>query len=636
MNRAVDGVAGVEEREQLASAMRADPLLRQEFEELQAADMATRGLFQQLALPRDFSKRVMRRVQGRDVPADESPRLPEPRPFKQRRVRLARAQRNRIRMYAVISGVSAAASVMLLVGVFTGFFTRNGIGAVENVSPSESVADGRQGVLDSEGYNRTDPSTHQPDPSVNNEDSNESPVVDDAADGADDTEVEAGPDKGADVTVRKDDTPEPGNHPDRHPEAPEPRVPDEVVNEDPEPSTEPRKDVTSEPDSAPAPRNDPVVERKPESDPKETAEPEVSPEPRTPEETVAVERPVIGRLSVLSGRVYVQDKDGEWVKLEDADGIREGAHLKTSRTGVALMSFDSGAVTLGRGSEATLSKTDSLTLLEGLAAVERGTASAGHSMELVIDSHRLVVQSGSVFVERNRRGFEVSKAFGVATLTHDEMGSIAMPDDSAYKAEVNFSDTIYSEAAAQDLMLLPGYSAVSRARVVMSELTPALEAREFGRDERAFVMSRVPGGLENLMVHPVSCDAVVDFMTRSVENSNFDGAALKVILDDALSAMIDYAELHSAEDIAGFAGRAALVAENYGNWKEYFNRLLRPAPSQPAKTPAKTGDADCPAEKNKLKRVDKPQRKVVKKPAPPNTDDNEEKDDKKEDAKPSN
>jgi hypothetical protein len=589
MNRAVDGVASISEREELARALKADPLLRAEFEDTETVNAATSSLFRQLALHEDFSKRVMRRIQGVEVPADaasDSLRLPALRPAANRVATVVSIHRRRSRIYAVVAFVSAAAALLLGIGVVTGFFAAN---TGEPTRTDTRAADGRRGVPDREELNRTGSSTRQP-----------LPIDRKAPDG--DSVDAPKPDPGV-----NEPAPESGKGPDEavdRPEGGQPEQPVEPERRAEEPREKPEAPVKAQPEPTP----EEVVEDRPSSE-------------GEPEETVP--RATLGRMLVLNGQVDLVRADGSLKRLEDDQAIFAGDRLRTKFNAVVMLQLAGGDITLGKDTEVSLGSDNALRLEEcngnekGMLAVDRNNSHSGDAFEVTCGEYSLFLMNGAAVLERKRHGMDISKAVGFATLTHETFGSVLFPEDSGYEAEIKFGKEY--ETPKSKAVLLPAWSAETRAKAVMLAINGALTDRKFasGR-ERSWVNSNLPGKLDKLMMHSTTTDSIVEFLTNAIQREQLDGATIVKMTGEVENACTEVTELVPSV-ISHHAGRAALVAENFEQWRDYFYRLMRPPvepkdPKNPTPVPD-AGDPNCPADK-KYKRVEEPQPRKVK-PVPP-------------------
>jgi hypothetical protein len=621
MNRAIDGQASAAEREQLARILRANPLLRSEFEDLQAVHASTESLFRQLALPVDFSARVMRRVQGVEVPSDtnlENVRLPEQRAHHGRLLTTNGPARRTVRIYAIIAAVSAAAAVMLAVGVFSGAFARAGIGTQGSpealTDDGKAVAEGRRGVPDRGEFNRTDSPTPQP------LGSNERQAPD-----GDSVRPE-----GSSIAAPADN----GNESAPLPQPVKREVKDAPAPRTPEDSREPEVEEVVENDPAPQPQPEPaaggngVVEQ---------------PRPETPEDKTQAEptkREVVGKLLVMSGRADLLNADGSSTRLQDQD-LHSGDRIRTKYGAVVLLQLAGGDVTLGRDTQVMISAGNALTLEQydgsdkGQLSLDRAGRHGGGSLEVKCEDYTLFVMQGTTILERKRRSLNITKASGFATITHDSFGSLLLDETSGYESSIEFGKEFGQPKAKR--VSLPDWSGESRGQTVMQALEPDLQARQFSSNaERNYLLSKLPGKLEKLLQHAAGTDSVVAWLRSAIANTKLEGAAIVKMAGEVEIACIDVSEL-TPDAINAHADRAALIAESYDQWREYFYRLMRPpveAKPQPKPVPGgASGTPDCPnTSKDKLKRVDDPPAKKVKQV--PQNNGNEPDAAKKEENKP--
>ena len=599
INRAVDGAASVEEREELARALKADPLLRSELDDTEAVHTATTSLFRQLALPEDFSKRVMRRIQGVEVPADaqvDSVRLPAVRPANGRAAKIVSTHRRRARIYAIVAFVSAAASLLLAIGVLTGAFSNNTTGTT-TTEEGTKAADGRRGVPDT--GNPTPHRDSHPQP----------PLIDDrtAPDGDAVDSPEAKDPGVVDPASKPEgqrDPRDPAEKPESKPEQPvdpkdpgiEPGTPEEVVKGEPEP--EPEGVVEDQPDPS-----------------------------REPEGSEAAATVVLGRMLVLSGQVHLVGADGSLTRLDDDQPIHAGDRLRTKWNAVVMLQLGGGDVTLGKDTEVSIESESVLRLEEcdgkekGMIAVDRNAGHSGGTFEVACGEYSLFAMSGATVLERKSYGMDITKAVGFATLTHEVFGSILFTEESGYEAKVRFGKEYETPKALN--VTLPDWSAETRAQAVMLSLGDVLAARKFTESrERSYVNTNLPLKLKKLMAYPTTTDSAFEFLSGAIEREQFNGASLVKMAGEVENAYAEVTEL-SPDVVNSHAGRAAMVAENYEQWHDYFYRLMRPPvePKGQPQTPVPV--PDCPNDK-KMKRVDKPQPRKVIKPAPVPEESDEE------------
>lgn len=600
INHYLDGVATAADRERLARAMKVDPLLRAEFEELESVHASTESLFRQLKLPEDFSKRVMRRVQHSDVPSDESleaVRLPAQRPLGSRPKPVV-THRKRARVYAIIASISAAAALLLALGVLTGFFARAGIGT-QGVTPvDKELAEGRQGGPDVEELNRTDSSSLPP----TKTDKREVHVEDDTPDEPEPVVPEL-------PKPEPKDPPKEVVEPESTPDEP---LPEEVIKQ-PEPK-EPAIPDAPEPEPVPGPKDvvkEPTAPEPDEPEPGHTVEEEPK-DDKT--EAVPTDRIRIGRMLVLNGKAELVSETGETKPMGEEQELFVGDRIRTSSNGLVLLQTDAGNVTLYRKSELILQDQE-ISLRDGIVSLDRTSKHLGSDIALSIDDYTLYLNSGCAVVERKRRGFDVQKTLGFASLSHNEFGTVLFDEEFGYELSAEFGKAP-GELHAKKLFL-PDWSGESRSKSVMLAIDTALKDREYPSREFKYVEDRLPGRLDKLMRHSTGEDTVVDFLVETLGNDQLDGGTLIMMVNEVEIAYLEVTEL-KPEVITHHAKRAAMVGENFNQWKDYFYRLMRPPvepknPPQPI--PTKGGSTDCPND-DKLKRVENPppKKKIVKVP----------------------
>ncbi|MCB9893842.1 MAG: hypothetical protein H6839_05315 [Planctomycetes bacterium] len=594
MNRAIDGVATPGEREELARVLRVDALLRSEFEELQSVHACTESLFRQIALCNEFSQRVMRRIQTGEVPSDEgleSVRLPAARPLKAKRAR-SRSQR-RVRLYAVIASVSAAAAFLLAAGVFSGFFARAGIGT-QGVEPAKTdgekpfTADGRRGVPDREELNRTDSSTHQPS-NTDGTDGGKAPK------GAPRQDPPAPKDPAPEVEEPKRDS-----APDKvtvEPLPPKPKSPEPVQPDEPEPEEVVKKDETpgTEPEQ---PKGDVDSGKTPDSG-KTVAAP--------------VERKKIGTLQVMSGRAELVASDGSTSRFKDQDQeLFEGDRIRTRYNACVRLKLATGDLTLGRDTQILLSSAAALTLEQydgkerGQLALNRESTAEGDSLEVKVEDYEVFLMHGAALIERKRHGMLVTKTVGFATITHDTFGSVLLDETSGYESDIEFGKE-YAPPKARRVSL-PDWASKSRRQDIMTALSPVIADRKYSASERSYVINSLPDRLDDLLVHATTNESVITLLTTAIRNEKLTGAGLIKLVSEVEVAYFDVSEL-TPEAINDHANRAAMAAEGFDQWKDYFYRLMRPPVEPKSKSSSTTTESSDPT---KLKRVDDPPVKKVK------------------------
>lgn len=608
INRYLDGVATAEEREQLARAMQVDPLLRNEFEDLESIHASTESLFRQLKLPEDFSARVMRRVQNGGVPSDEvleAVRLPAQRPLGSR-PRPVVAHRKRARVYAIMATISAAAALLLAVGVLTGFFARAGIGTQGLPPADKELAEGRQGGPDVEELNRTDSSSLPP----SKTDKREERVKNDTPKQPVPVEPKL-PEPEPKEVVQPEPAPQDPLPEDviKQPEPKEPAIPD---TPEPEPLPE-AKDVVEQPET---PEPDPV-------DPNDTVEDEPK-ENKT--EALPTDRTRIGRMLILNGKAELVDNAGNGKPMTEEQELFAGDRIRTNVNGLVLLQTESGNLTLHRKSEIKLDSSEMMVLQAGTVALDRDNGHAGTDLAITADAYTMYLNHGCAVIERKRRGLTVEQSFGFASISHDEFGTVLLDEQSGHELDVEFGKPV-EEPRAKPIRI-PDWSAESRAKVLLLALNESIRNREYPAREFSYVEDRLPNRVEKLMRNTVGQDTVVEFFHRVLDNVLLDGGTLILMVSELEAAYMEVSEL-TPEVITDHAGRAAMVGENFDEWKDYFYRLMRPPvePKNPPKpVPTKGGSKDCPNEcpnDDKLKRVENPpqKKKVVKVPQTPEAED---------------
>jgi hypothetical protein len=562
-------------------------MLRQEFETLQTVHASTESLFKQLALPMDFSQRVMRRLQDNDVPADassDSVRLPVVR-AQGRRASVVKVHRTRARIYAIVASVSAAAAVLLSVGILTGFFARAGIGtqqpepivADETKSDpnNKNVADGRRGGPDREDLNRTGSSTRQPQqpdvlpplPRDPREEGGTTEVSGPDVPGETRPETPVVPDKGQPTDVVEGDNPAPA------PDTPEGKG--DVVEED-----NPSKVVPDSPEG--------VVEE---------------PERRT--EVIAADRDPIGRVLVLNGWAELLNERNEATRMTDDQIIFIGDRLRTSVNGTAMLNTDAGTVTMYRSGEVVVSDDNEFEIKKGVVSLDRGSMDAGAGLSVKADDYTFLLNHGCAVIERKRQGILISKCVGFGSLAQDGFDTVLFEGTTGLELEAEFGKAAGEPKAKQ--INLPGWSAEARARTVLLSIGEALASRNYSIRDRKFIDSNLPKRLEKLLVYPVGTDSVVTFLMNAVGNDKLESRALIDMVGEVEVAYLKIADL-TPEAITLHAASAAFAAESYANWLERFYGLVQPQPAD-AGQPRPAGSStttECPNAKPKLKRVSNP------------------------------
>lgn len=582
MQRAIDGALSGNERAMLSRALRGDPVLKAEFEELQAAHAATEQLFRQIALPTDFSAGVMRRIQGTSVPADaslEGVRFPGPRSLKGRRASISRMHRRRLRLYNLVAVATAAAALVIAAAVVMGTFANT-----PTQAPQGIVSDVGESLVGSDvgGDHRTDSSASDiegREAPVLIEDTGASP---DAAPSRLQTEPERVHQPDHDATVE-----------DGARETPERARPDVVERPDTEPvQTEPARPVVETPAREPEPTSTP--------DGTATAAP-----PRD-----------LGKLLVLSGRAEVLGRDGNWTRLSDDQSIFEGAQVRTNVNGVAMLSLSNGTLVLGRGAVVQFSQDDSPSLLGGEVTLERAHHGDGPELMLRCEDFTVSLAHGCAIVSRKRRGVSVRQGIGFATVMNDQGVQYL---EGSRESDLEFGRQPSEPREAK--VMLPDWSGDSRANSVLAAIDHALMAREWRSAERRYVDRTLSTVLRRSMRHPVEREHMVTFLEAVVGNTSLSGQDVCRIAADVETSFVEESAFTPGE-LARFAGTAADSVTDFAGWQSAYKLLLRPVqpaarPTRPAPHGTPTPD-DCPdAERDRVKRVERPAPRTPPKPGEP-------------------
>jgi hypothetical protein len=615
MQHALDGVLSDKDKARLARALKADPILNNEFEELKAVHAATKSMFEQLELPRDFSGRVMQRIQDSHVPADagvESVRLPKARRGVSGRSSVPappvlHLQRRRERIFQVVSAVSVAAALLLALGVFTGVFSNQqvqntGGNVAEGTQPGdasgttsqqgENLTRGSQGGPGVEGNHRTDPSvlpSKEREASGPETDSEASPAP------ASDNRV---PDSGEGRQDPASGESSPPTPRDPKPAPQGPIAPDlpEVVVEEEEAESPGEEDRHSEDEITP--RRPTVVEGEGASETPESVERPASGSTSAGGEVVE-ERPALGSLTVFSGRLEVLGADGAWARLADGADIKGGAQYRTNVNGVVMLALPSGNVVIGRGSELELDNYGAGKLVSGEVFVERLPQSEGSSFVLHCNEYTVSVASGCTVVTLRRRGLQVRTPVGHSSLTSDRLGVIAI--DSGFELDHDFSRE-FAEPQ-EGMLVLPDWSGDGRTASLLSLAEPTLLAtRDLSGGERRYFDRNVPRDLKRVLRYAVDSESALEMLNAMFRNENFDSRTFSSIFNEVEIAFVEVAE-HDCNTIARFAARASNAAEDFANFRERFNQLLRPAPpAQPSQPrPGRAGN-ECPLDRERARR----------------------------------
>lgn len=544
VQRSLDDALTPPEREELTRALRDDPLLREEAEDMKSVSASAASMFRQLALPADFSQRVMKRIQPLHVPADDKlasePRLPNHR-------RGSLPSRGHGRGVYWVGAVAAAAIVALAVSLV---MQLSGTINPNKSSSGSSQAAGVPGVPGSSGGNRTDPLDQKPE---KREPSN--PAT--GPEGSQPVKSPGQPANGESPVLPPDRIDNNGEQPKSPAE-----VPDAPVA--PREQGEPKGPVVTEPEKTPA---------EPGKDPSR----ETSPVPAQPERPAQA---TIARLSILGGKAQLLQPDGKWRDMAGDEDLRPDMQIRTNVNGNASIVFSSGAVTLAHNSRLTVVGADVVTLEDGTVAVDRADLSDGGSLAVKCDAYVFYMMHGAGSVERKRRGLSVQHFVGLSSLTHDEFGSVILEKTSTLEMEFGKE---YPAAKAAPNLTMPSWLADARSMSVFSQLEPKLNERAYTARERREVDKNLPRALDRLLAYPMEAGNVVGFLVRVLEgNDRFkaDGATTVRMVGELETAILEMKDT-PADHLAFQGGRAAMVATDFTNWRETFLRLAKGDATKP-------------------------------------------------------
>ncbi|MBK9975913.1 MAG: hypothetical protein IPP14_14165 [Planctomycetes bacterium] len=543
VQRSLDDALAPPERDELTRALRDDPLLREEAEDMKATSASCASMFRQLALPADFSQRVMKRIQPLHVPADDKlstePRLPH-----LRRGRMP--GRGSGRGVYWVGAVAAAALVALAVSLVMQLSGQ--INPNRSTSGSSQAA-GVPGVPGSSGGNRTDPLDQKPE---KREPSNST-------------------------------TNPGGSQPEKSPTAPGqgsgdlPDLPPDHINNGPQPEAPVKAPDTPDNASEPGAGKNPVVtepERTPAEPGKDPAR-ETSPLPAQPDRPA-----MVARLSILGGKAQMLQPDGKWRDMASDEELRPDVQIRTNVNGNASIVFSTGAVTLGHNSRLTVVDADVVTLEDGTVAIDRADLADGGSLAVKCDAYVFYMMHGAGSLERKRRGLSVQHFVGLSSLTHDEFGSVIFEKTSTL--DMDFGKD-YPTAKAAPGLTMPSWLADARSMWVFAQLEPKLTERAFSARERREVDKNLPRALDRLLAYPMEAGNVVDFLTRVLEgNDKFkaDGTTTVRMVGELETAILEMKDT-PADHLAFQGGRAAMVAADFANWRETFLRLAKGDATKP-------------------------------------------------------
>ncbi len=482
--------------------------------------------------------------------------MPEQRSISRRRASIARMHRRQARIYGAVAFFSAAAALVLAVGVVTGAFSR---------TPSQG----------------DDVRTSQGGPGVGGDNRTDSPGSDAEEGGA------TSPARGTEASPESvPKAPEnDGAEPEPEPESPAPTRTHGDVVEHPEPVNTPEREPVS-PEPKDTPRDDgggaTVEKEKPE--PTTPAAPDAGHSAAPP---VTAPRE-LGSLTVLSGRIEALGRDGAWKRLGDTQVFTSGTNLRTNVNGVAVLSVGGTTLVLGKGSEVSFSEQGAASLVSGEVTLDRPTGRGGEEFDLRCGEYVVTLTHGCTVVTRKLHSIGVRHAVGFASVNNEQVGALLL--DGGNEVEVDFGKAYATPKAGR--ILLPDWSGEARALAVLTAIDATLMAREWKGGERRIVDRALPSDLERIMRHPVESDRMVEFLGKTIGNTAISGRALCQIVGEVENAFIEEADFLPGE-ITRHAGTAVEKAKDFSDWQVAFKLLLHPPVPRPASA---SKEPDCPAE----------------------------------------
>lgn len=557
MNRIIDGEANATERAELSRALKADPLLSEEYAQMQLVHRATENLFCEIRLPQNFSKNVMSRLQPRETPSDlatDSVRLPSIRPHSgSNGLNQLAHVRPRKNVFTLVASLASAAAILLTAGIMFANVSGNNV-QVQN--PSSSMSDADRGVPGLDDAHRTDSSSSGSKrgdaPEINpdaSSDSSETVV--------DNTDPKPDENHGDAVIENEDDKSEKVNPQPEGSRFPEDSENDPVVEDKPDGSTLPEE----KPDS--------VIEREPEGDKEHKTE--VKPDNRRK----------IGQMQVLSGYL-LEYVNGDWQKLKDTANIREDSHLKTNVNGIVMLELENGRVTLGKGSEIHLLSSERLEIIDGEVSLSRNSMDSAGSLSVVSSGLTWTQQAGISVIERKRSGLEVQNVLGDGLLFNQENGLLEI--SGGYEVRASFGKVLKEGRAKR--LTLPDWSADGRALYLVNQLAPVLDERGYEAKDRRLIDKNLIKDFSRLLRQPIPSDGLFEALTACIGNQALSGHDLVRIVDEVESALFEYNEISPAT-LNAYALSAGQRADNFAHWKQLFEHQITP-PVVPTKKTSKT------------------------------------------------
>ncbi|MHC4841452.1 MAG: anti-sigma factor family protein [Planctomycetota bacterium] len=562
MNRIIDGEANATEREELSRALKADPMLSEEYAEMQLVHRATENLFNELRLPQSFSKNVMDRLQPRGVDDAnvDSVRLPSLRSHSggHRHVAHPKPRKN---VFTLVASLASAAAILLTAGILFASMSNNTV----TEDPNSLVSDDDGSVSVDNGDNRTDPLASDPKrgdaPEQNSEASPESSET-----------VKNGPDSEGDSNKKSP-----------HEESLPEKIPGETIIKN-----GPESEDVSPPETPEQPVKGPVVEDEDETPilPEKPEDVVEGPEKNNGEDDRKTDvtpenRRKIGSMTVLAGHLLAF-RNGDWHKLDADAEILEGSRLKTNVNGVVMLELDYGRITLGKGSEVEFSNDSTVEVLDGEVSVSRNSLDMTGTLTVTAKNLTWTQLEGVSVVELKRSGIELKNVVGKGQLYNENNGVIEV--ENGYEVRADFEKDLKEGRAKR--LTAPDWNADSRAVYMTDMLAPVISDRGYADKELKYLNRYLLRDLSKLMRQPVHADGLFDALSASVNNVCLSGPDLITIVDEIDRAVFKH-QNRLTEELMVFATDAGDQAENMDNWKLLFAHQITPPVknTNPAKKP---------------------------------------------------
>jgi len=576
MNRAIDGKATLVEREELARAMLADPTLHAEFDELKVAHSSTALLFERLALPDDFSRLVMRRVQPDHVPTDadltaviDSSDLPAAEgdaPQQASRPRRSQVLRRRANIATILSSVgalSAAAALLMAIGMLTGIL-RSSI--APQLNRDGAPVAGKPGVPAADEGHRT-PS------SPSSQGKSELPGASNGTPGGSDSPQPKPilPPEDRPAPPKSEEDEDDRERPSAPVDVEKPAVPRESV---PGPESAPKGPVQPEPVKPgvenPRDNSKPEAPDTPTDQPKGTAVDGGNPpsgESPNSEGGTRVDKPrealVWGRLlCISSGNLKLTGEDGKLVPLEDGAELRQGARVVTNVNGLSILSLSSGGfVAVGKGTILVLTARGVL-LEDGALAVEFDGGKSGATLNVAFEGGELMLSRGTVVVERKvRRKVSVTQSLGISVIRAGENPLVSLEGG----CEIDVESGKAPATPRLKSVILPDWCGTARTQIALARVEGLLLAHKLSKTND----SRLIRVLERLTRLSLSAEVLHGFMKHVLEPNGLGAVALIGMLSGVEEALISNKEM-TPEDAIKLANFATCEAKNLEDWEKRF------------------------------------------------------------------